>query len=189
MNLWYGPLGHFRPGLVRRAASDPGTRFSAGPPPGFGPDCGGRAASARLSGTLMETILIGTLELRFLRTRHETGGSLDMFEMTCPPNGRVPVPHYHRDWDETVYGLSGITTFTLDGTETEVGPGDTLFIQRGIVHGFVNRSEGSATCLCVLTPGVLGPEYFREMAAELTNTPPDPAVLRSIMERYGLVPG
>ena len=137
----------------------------------------------------METIVVGTLELRFLRTKHDTNGSLDMFEMTCPPDGRMPVAHFHRDWDETVYGLSGTTTFTVAGAKVEVGPGDTLFIERGIVHGFANRSESPATCLCVLTPGVLGPEYFREMGAELKTSAPDPAVLRAIMERHGLVPG
>jgi ABC-2 type transport system ATP-binding protein len=110
-----------------------------------------------------------------------------MFEMTCPPGGRMPVPHYHRDWDETIYGLSGVVTFTVDGKQVEIGPGDTVFIRRGVVHGFDNRSAASARCLCVLTPGVLGPEYFREIGAELAaDTPPDPAKLRTIMERHGL---
>jgi hypothetical protein len=36
---------------------------------------------------------------------------------------------------------------------------------------------------------VLGPEYFREIGAELAaDTPPDPAKLRTIMERHGLIP-
>jgi quercetin dioxygenase-like cupin family protein len=136
-----------------------------------------------------EVIRIGSVELRFLRSKHETAGSLDMFEMTCLPNARMPVPHYHRDWDETIYGLSGVLTFTVDGKDLDVGPGDTVFIARGVVHGFDNRSAAAARCLCVLTPGVLGPEFFREMAAELAaHSPPDPARMGAIMERHGLIP-
>jgi hypothetical protein len=40
-----------------------------------------------------ETIQIGGLELRFLQSKHETGGSLDVFEMTVQPNTRMPIPH------------------------------------------------------------------------------------------------
>jgi quercetin dioxygenase-like cupin family protein len=137
---------------------------------------------------MAETIRIGPLELRFLRDKHETGGSLDMFEMTVPPQARVPAPHYHRDWEETVYGLSGRLTFTIDGTPVEIGPGDHAFIPRGVVHGFRNHGSEPATCLSVLTPGVLGPEYFRELAALVAGGPPDPAALNEVMARYGLVP-
>lgn len=136
-----------------------------------------------------EDIRVGPIELRFLYSKHDTCGGLDMFEMTCPPRARMPVPHYHRDWDETIYGLSGSLTFAVGGKVVEIGPGDTVFIARGIVHGFDNRGTAPAKCLCVLTPGVLGPEFFREIGAELAaDTPPDPAKLRSIMERHGLVP-
>jgi quercetin dioxygenase-like cupin family protein len=80
-------------------------------------------------------------------------------------------------------------TFTVDGKVVKIEPGDTVFIRRGVVHGFDNRGAVFARCPCVLTPGVLGPEYFREMSAELAaNTPPDPAKMRTIMERHGLIP-
>ena len=112
----------------------------------------------------MEVIRIGGLELRFLRSKEDTSGSLDMFEMTVQPNARMPVPHYHETWDETVYGLRGKTTWRIDGQDIGIGPGQTAFIKRGVVHGFRNDTQEPATCLCVLTPGVLGPAYFREMA-------------------------
>lgn len=135
-----------------------------------------------------EVIRIGPLELRFLRSKHETSGSLDVFEMTVPPEGQMPVAHYHRDWDETVYGLTGTVTFTVDGEAQDIGPGDVLFIPRGVVHGFDNRSGATATCLGVLTPGVLGPDYFRELANLVAGGPPDETVVREIMLRHGLVP-
>jgi len=139
-------------------------------------------------GKMAETINIGSITLRFLRSKHDTGGSLDMFEMDVQPDGRMPVPHYHRDWDEVVYGLAGTLVFTVDGHATAIGPGDSAFVPRGIVHGFANSSGAPATVLSVLTPGVLGPEYFREFAAHVVGGTPDPAVMREIMLRHGLVP-
>jgi quercetin dioxygenase-like cupin family protein len=135
-----------------------------------------------------ETIQIGGLELRFLESKNETGGSLDVFEMTVQPNARMPIPHHHESWDETIYGLAGLTTWRVDGRDIPVGPGETTFIQRGVVHGFRNDTQDAAKCLCILTPGVLGPAYFREMAALLTGGAPEPAKMKEIMLRYGLVP-
>lgn len=138
---------------------------------------------------MAEIINVGSMQLRFLRTKDDTGGALDLFEVIIPPNSRMPVPHYHRDWEETVYGLEGIVTWTVASKRTGIGPGDDLFIPRGVVHGFVNETQAIAKMLCVLTPGVLGPEFFREMAVAVGGSaPPDPARMGEIMKRYGLIP-
>jgi quercetin dioxygenase-like cupin family protein len=135
-----------------------------------------------------ETIKMGALTLNFLQSKDETGGSLDMFEMVVQPNARMPVPHYHESWDETVYGLSGTMTFRVDGKDIDIAPGETVFIKRGIVHSFVNNSGAPAACLATLTPGVLGPGYFHEIAAALGGGAPDPAKMKEIMLRHGLIP-
>ncbi|PZM13032.1 cupin domain-containing protein [Rhizobium tubonense] len=137
---------------------------------------------------MVEKITIGGLELEFLQEKDGTGGSLDFFRMTVQPKARVPIPHYHESWDETVYGLSGTILFRVDGKDAPVGPGECLFIPRGAVHHFSNDTAEPTTCLCILTPGVLGPGYFREIAALLAGGPPDPAAMKSLMLRYGLVP-
>jgi quercetin dioxygenase-like cupin family protein len=134
-----------------------------------------------------ELIRMGGLELRFLQSA-ETGASLDMFEMTLQPDARMPVPHHHESWEETVYGLTGTSTWRVDGRDVDVPPGGTVFIRRGIVHGFTNRCGAVASCLCVLTPAALGPAYFREMAALLATGAPDPERMKAVMLRYGLVP-
>jgi quercetin dioxygenase-like cupin family protein len=137
---------------------------------------------------MTETIRMGGIELRFLQSKDSTDSSLDLFEMTLQPNARMPVPHHHESWDETIYGLAGTTTFRIDGQDVDLTPGQSVFIRRGVVHGFTNRSEAAATCLCVLTPGRLGPSYFREIAELVSTGPPDPARMKEIMLRYGLVP-
>jgi quercetin dioxygenase-like cupin family protein len=137
---------------------------------------------------MSEIINLGGLQLKFLHSKEDTAGSLDMFEMTLQPNARMPIPHYHDRWDEAIYGLTGTSCWRIDGEDIDVGPGETVFIKRGIVHGFTNRSTEPATCLCTLSPGVLGPQYFREIAGLLSAGVPDPATMKETMLRYGLIP-
>jgi quercetin dioxygenase-like cupin family protein len=137
---------------------------------------------------MAETINIGGLALRFLQTKEETEGSLDAFEMTVQPNARMPVPHYHETWDEVAFGVQGTTIFRVAGQDVALQPGQSVFIRRGVVHSFRNDTQAPATCLCVLTPGILGPAYFREIAALMSSFPPDLTKMKETMLRYGLVP-
>jgi quercetin dioxygenase-like cupin family protein len=137
---------------------------------------------------MRELIRIGGLEVQFLYSKDETAGSLDAFEMTVQPNARMPVPHYHENWDECAYGLEGTVTFHIDGQDVPLGPGQSVFIRRGVVHAFRNDTTEAARCLCLLTPGLLGPAYFRDIATLLAAPTPDLAAMKATMLRYGLVP-
>ena len=77
----------------------------------------------------------------------------------------MPIAHSHDGYEETIYGLKGVLTFTVDGQKKEIGPGDALCIPRGVVHRFDNPHPADAKMLAIVTPGILGPEYFREIAA------------------------
>jgi quercetin dioxygenase-like cupin family protein len=136
----------------------------------------------------LEVIRIGGLELRFLESKESSDGSLDLFEMVVEPGARVPVAHFHKNWDETVYGLAGVSAWRVDGRDVELEPGQAVFIKRGIVHSFRNDAQEPTTCLVTLTPGVLGPGYFREMAALIASGPPDPELVKATMLRHGLIP-
>jgi quercetin dioxygenase-like cupin family protein len=137
---------------------------------------------------MVEVVRMGGLELRFFETKDTTEGSLDLFEMTLQPDAQMPVAHHHASWDESVLGLRGVSTWTVGGADVTVGPGESLFIRRGVVHAFRNDSQHPATVLSVLTPGVLGSRYFREMAGLLSATPPDRDQMKTLMLRYGLIP-
>jgi mannose-6-phosphate isomerase-like protein (cupin superfamily) len=102
-----------------------------------------------------------------------------------------PRPHSHDGFDETVYGLAGVTTFTVDGHTRDIGPGDAVCIRRGQVHHFVNHDSADAKFLSVATPGIFGPAYFQEMRDVLAAAmagPPDVAALVQVMRRHGLTP-
>lgn len=138
--------------------------------------------------TPKEVINVGQLEMRFLLDGDDTGGRQTVFEFIVPSGSRVPAPHYHEHVDETLYGLEGVLTFTVDGVPHQIGPGDYCFVPRGVVHGFVNHGPETTRTLAMLTPASIGPEYFRDMAALISaGGPPDPAKIAETMRKHGLI--
>ena len=138
-----------------------------------------------------EQIRIGPLEIRFLLEGSATTGSLAMFEFDVPADARVPVAHSHDAYEETIYGLKGMLTWTVEGRVHNVGSGEVLCIPRGAVHRFDNTSGADTTMLAVVTPGVLSPDYFRELAALVdaaAGGPPDVTAIAGVMRRHGLTP-
>lgn len=139
--------------------------------------------------TTREEIEVGPVTIRFLVEGEESGGSVAVFEFDVPAGAAVPAGHSHDAYEETVYGLEGVLTWTLDGASVQVGPGEVLLIPRGTVHRFENVHDIDARALAVVTPGILGSDYFREAAAILdaaAGEPPDLAALRDVMRRHGL---
>jgi uncharacterized cupin superfamily protein len=56
-------------------------------------------------------------------------------------------------YEETIYGLDGVMTWTVNGKAIDVGPGQTLCIPRGAIHRFDNHGDRDVKALCVITPG------------------------------------
>jgi quercetin dioxygenase-like cupin family protein len=136
-------------------------------------------------------IAVGALGVRFLVEAEDSGGSVSIFECSVPANAKMPLPHSHDAFEETVYGLAGRTTYTVAGETIELGPGDSTCIRRGVVHGFANHGDEDARFLAIITPGVFGAPYFRDVAeviAAAAGGPPDQAALGEVMRRHGLTP-
>jgi quercetin dioxygenase-like cupin family protein len=136
-----------------------------------------------------EIIRVGQIGIRFLLEAADTNGSVAMFEFTVPVGAKVPVPHYHKAYDETIYGVEGVVTFTVEGKPVDIGPGETCFIPRGAVHGFDNLKRTDVKALATITPALLGPDFFREAAAIVNaGGPPDVEKLKAVLLKHGLVP-
>lgn len=139
-----------------------------------------------------ESIRLGPLAVRFLVTGENSSGSVAAFEVLVPGSQRLAAPaHSHDRYDETIYGIDGVLTWTVNGKPFDVGPGQALCIPRGAVHRFDNQSSMDARALCVITPAAIGPEFFRE-SAEVLNAakggPPDIAMMVAVMRRHGITP-
>ena len=138
-----------------------------------------------------DTIQVGALSVRFLVEAADSNGSVSVFECFVPANSNMPVPHSHDAFEETVYGLEGVTTWRVDGRTLDIQPGEAFCIPRGAVHGFDNQGTEDAKFLAVASPGVMSPDYFREIRDVLAASPggpPDRAKVAEVMRKHGLTP-
>ncbi len=141
--------------------------------------------------TMREEITVGGLTIRFLVEGEQSAGSVAVFEFDVPAGANVAAAHSHDGYEETIYGLEGVLTWTIEGTSIDVGPGEALCIPRGAVHQFDNTQDIDARALAIVTPGILGPDYFREVGTILdaaAGGPPDLAAIGAVMRRHGLTP-
>jgi mannose-6-phosphate isomerase-like protein (cupin superfamily) len=97
--------------------------------------------------------------------------------------------HSHDAFEETIYGLRGVTTWVVDGRTLDIRPGDSFCIPRGAAHGFQNGGVEDAAFLAIASPGLMGPDYFHEIHDVLASNPggpPDRAQIAEVMRRHGL---
>jgi quercetin dioxygenase-like cupin family protein len=138
-----------------------------------------------------ETIQVGAMAISFLVEAVDSNGSVSVFECSVPADSRMPAPHSHDAFEETIYGLDGVTSWTVDGRAVEIGVGDAVCVPRGAVHGFQNGGAQDAKFLAIASPGLMSPDYFREIHDVLAASrggPPDPAKVGEVMRRHGLTP-
>ena len=74
-------------------------------------------------------------------TSEQTGGTFNLFEVTCPPDYTTPL-HIHYTEDVAVYVLQGALTLFCGNEEKKAVAGSYFFQPRGTPHGF--RVEGGA---------------------------------------------
>lgn len=140
---------------------------------------------------MRSAIEVGAMKVRFLVESADSNGTAAVFECDVPASSRMPAPHSHDGFEETIYGLEGDTTWTIDGETVEIGPGEAVCVPRGQVHGFENHGAVDAKFLAIATPGVFGPSYFTEIGGVLASSaggPPDAAAIGEVMRRHGLTP-
>jgi quercetin dioxygenase-like cupin family protein len=137
-----------------------------------------------------ETINVGAVGIRFLLTGDDSNGNMSVFEFTVPAGHKLPAPAHKNDaYEEMLYGIKGVLTWTVDGTPIEVGPGQALCIRRGAVHRFDNLGSEDVKQLAVISPAIMGPVYFRE-AAEVIGAaaggPIDRTKMIEVFRRHGM---
>ena len=144
-----------------------------------------------MSSASREMIQVGALSVRFLVEAADSKGSASVFECFVPADNKMPAPHSHDAFEESIYGLEGITTWTVDGHQLDIHAGEAFCIPRGAVHGFENHGTEDAKFLAISSPGIMTPDYFHEIHEVLASTPggpPDQAKVGEVMRRHGLTP-
>ncbi|NNE52422.1 MAG: cupin domain-containing protein [Sulfitobacter sp.] len=121
---------------------------------------------------------------RTLLSAQDSDGSLSITD-SLSPAGSGPPRHIHKDADETFVTLSGEAVFWRDGSFFQSGPGESVFIPRGVPHTFRVTDAGPSRHLVIMTPG--GFEgFFHEMGQAGYAIPEDMQKIVEVAQRYNL---
>jgi quercetin dioxygenase-like cupin family protein len=125
-----------------------------------------------------------------VRSEH-TACDFVLLEMSVVPGGGPP-PHVHLREDEMFYVLDGEVTFLRDEATFAAGPGSAVFMPRGTVHTFTNRTDRPARALVWASPSnfeAFMMEFGVPCDASPTAPPFDGSMLERLLkaaDRYGL---
>ena len=137
-----------------------------------------------------DEIRVGDMTIRFLLEGEQSVGSVAIFEFDVPAGAKIAAAHSHDGYDETIYGLDGVLTWSLEGTSTEVGPGETFFIPAAPSTTSTTPARSMRARWPWSRPGFSGPPSSSSSAVldAATEGPPDVAAIGAVMRRHGLTP-
>jgi mannose-6-phosphate isomerase-like protein (cupin superfamily) len=119
----------------------------------------------------------------------QTGGAYSLFETCTDPDAGVP-PHLQLYEDEAWFVLEGRYALEVGGESTDLGPGGYVFVPRGLVHCYRNRSPAPARLLILVSPGGIQERFFAEVGSPPGDPAPPSALDRARAaaagEKYGL---
>jgi oxalate decarboxylase/phosphoglucose isomerase-like protein (cupin superfamily) len=101
--------------------------------------------------------------LKMLSDPHSTGAESFSFGTVNIAPGEGHERHNHPDADEVIFVRSGTGTQMLDDEEpVAIGPGDCIYVPKGVYHATQNTGWDTLRLVVVYTPA--GPEdIFRAM--------------------------
>jgi mannose-6-phosphate isomerase-like protein (cupin superfamily) len=113
----------------------------------------------------------------------ETGGAFSVFE-EVPPMLDTPL-HTHAHEDELFYIVEGDHVCQRGDEEFNLGPGDTMFLPRGVPHAHRRVVPKAGRLLVVVSPaGFEG--FFRMLAQAEAEGRLGPEAYAEASERYGI---
>ncbi len=144
------------------------------------------AVAAKVLGPLGGNIgFLGTIGVRFMIDRAESGGGFSLVEHPMSPRVLAAPLHRHTREDEYSFVLEGEVGALL-GDEVRIGkPGDLIFKPRNQWHTFWNASDRPARILEIISPAGFE-KFFRELIDLGGVTKVEPQMLANLCESYGL---
>jgi mannose-6-phosphate isomerase-like protein (cupin superfamily) len=123
----------------------------------------------------------------------DTNGAFTLSEASNAPNTGVP-PHIQHLEDEAFIILEGSYTFQVDNQTLPCGPGEVVYVPRGVPHAFENTGTEPAGMLILQAPGGIHEQYFAEAWEPIEDPshlppeggPPDFGKIKAAAERHGI---
>ena len=130
-----------------------------------------------------ERLAFGGVTIVLRATAATTGGALTVFE-EVPPMVDTPL-HVHSKEDELFHVLAGEHVVQLGEREHRLGPGDTIFLPRGVPHAQRRVVPGHGHLLVVTAPAGFE-QFFRDLAAADEAGRLGPEAYADASERAGI---
>jgi quercetin dioxygenase-like cupin family protein len=121
--------------------------------------------------------------VRILVDGRTSGRSLAVLDCTHTPGPTER--HLHADAHKSVFVLAGRYRFEVGGEVLDAGPGDQVFIGRGVPHDFVVGIDGGRALFVFSPAGV--EEYFRALAV-MAEADSSSVAVESLRRRHHIEP-
>lgn len=108
----------------------------------------------------------GYAEVHISRRHHETLSDFESGVQVVAPGCYIR-EHAHSAHEEVIHVIEGNGTASIDGKETPIGPGCTLYLGPLRAHKITNTGSGPLRLFWVLMPGGLS-EFFSEIGRPRT---------------------
>jgi mannose-6-phosphate isomerase-like protein (cupin superfamily) len=123
----------------------------------------------------------------------DTNGAFTLSEAANAPNTGVP-PHIQHMEDEAFIVLEGTYTFQVGNETMQCGPGEILYVPRGVPHALANTGTEPARLLILQAPGGIHEQYFAEAWEPIEDPlnlppeggPPDFTKIKAAAQRHGI---
>ena len=110
---------------------------------------------------MAEKLTFGGTTVLIKTSAEESGGVITVFEEVQP---MLDTPlHVHSKEDELFYIMEGEHIVTRGEEEFRLGPGEAIFLPRGVPHAQRRVVPGEGRQLVILTPGGFE-QFFRDLA-------------------------
>lgn len=121
-------------------------------------------------------------------TAPDTNGQLGMWLWVAQRGAASPLHVHHRE-DEQFLLIDGHARFRVGEQWLQAGPGDSIFLPRGVPHAYVITSQ-TARVVGSVTPGGME-SFFTDLGAPIVPgqpAPPPPAIasMAATAARYGM---
>ena len=135
------------------------------------------------------TYTVGRILLAFKRHHDQRDAAFTLVEST-EPTGVGAGLHRHDSYEETFVVCAGSYRFRVGDREEILGPGDTVFVPRGVAHAFTCTSRETGHLLTISTPAGVFEAFIVDLTGALTRAaeapgapPPD---VPAIAARHGI---
>jgi mannose-6-phosphate isomerase-like protein (cupin superfamily) len=123
----------------------------------------------------------------------DTNGAFTLSEASNAPNTGVP-PHIQHLEDEAFIVLEGSYSFQVGDQTLQCGPGEVIYVPRGVPHALANTGSETARMLILQAPGGIHEQYFAEAWEPIEDPshlppeggPPDFGKITAAAQRHGI---